>query len=170
MGNLRVMLALNNADAGLKDILLREKIGVFVAKNNSDAVEKMLTTAYNVIVIDENFPDLGGIDFCRFLRLTDSPMAVAPIVFGIRAPDRQKVVQARDAGATKIVVMPFTGASILKAIDDAANDIRPIVQHTSFRGPDRRMRRLPPKGGVDRRQMQAETIDRAKQLKILRGL
>ncbi|NVJ99476.1 MAG: response regulator [Alphaproteobacteria bacterium] len=169
--NLHVMLALGNeqASASLKDILLRNRISVFAASNNRDAVDQMLTHSYNMIVIDENFPDLGGIDFCRFLRLTNSPMAVAPIVFGIHEPNQKKVIAARDAGATKIAVMPFSGASLMKAMQAAAEDARVIIQDTSYNGPDRRLRVAPPPGGVDRRKNQPEVIDRAAQLKILTG-
>ncbi|MFC4348947.1 response regulator [Kordiimonas lipolytica] len=165
-------MALGNAQAAasLKDILLRRRVGVFTPANNRDAVEMMLDHSYNMLVIDEHFPDLGGIDFCRFLRLTNSPMAVAPVIFGIHEPNQKKVIAARDAGATKIAVMPFSGASLIKAMEDAANDPRPIIQDTSYNGPDRRTRSVPPPGGVDRRSKTPTSIDRATQMKILRGV
>lgn len=167
--NLQVLLALGNeqASSGLKDILLRNRVGVFAAANNREAVEKMLSNVYNMIVIDEHFPDLGGIDFCRFLRLTNSPMAVAPIVFGIHEPNQKKVIAARDAGATKIAVMPFSGASLMKAMTAAAEDARAIVQHTSYNGPDRRLRKGLPPGGTERRQQTPTMIPRNRQLEIL---
>lgn len=169
---LHVMLALKNeqAAASLKDILLRNQVGVYAASNNRDAVEQMLSHAYNVIVIDEYFPDLGGIDFCRFLRLTNSIMAVAPIIFGLYEPDQKKVLAARDAGATKIAVMPFSGASLLKAIETAWADPRPIVQDTSYNGPDRRTRNAAPPGGMERRVKTAKLISKVQRDKVLRGI
>lgn len=172
MRGLHVLLALKNTQAAesLKDILMRQQISVFAAANNRDAVEKMLDHSYNLIVIDEYFPDLGGIDFCRFLRLTNSPMAVAPIIFGLYEPDQKKVLQARDAGATKLVVMPFSAASLMKAIEAAAMDPRAIVQHTSYNGPDRRTRKVPPPGGIERRKTSPTLIDRATQHRILKSV
>ncbi len=165
------MLALENtqAAASLKDILLRQQVGVFAAENNRFAVEQMLDHAYNLIVIDENFPDLGGIDFCRFLRLTNGPMAVAPIIFGLHEPNQKKVIAARDAGATKIAVMPFSGASLIKAIETAVMDQRAIIQDTAYNGPDRRLRNTLPPGGLDRRKKAPVMIGRTQQMKILRG-
>ncbi|WP_068301922.1 response regulator [Kordiimonas lacus] len=165
------MLALGNdqASSSLKDMMLRQRIGVVTPVNNRDAVEMMLDHTYNMLVIDEHFPDLGGIDFCRFIRLTSSPMAVAPIIFGIHEPDQKKVMAARDAGATKIAVMPFSFTTLMKSIEAAATDTRSIVQHTSYNGPDRRTRMAPVPGGVDRRRTEPTIIDRATQLSILRG-
>ncbi len=166
------MLALGNdqAASSLKDMMLRQRIGVATPANNRDAVEMMLDHTYNMLVIDEHFPDLGGIDFCRFIRLTSSPMAVAPIIFGIHEPNQKKVIAARDAGATKIAVMPFSFATLMKSIEAAATDERPIVQHTSYNGPDRRTRTAPVPGGVDRRKAGPTTIDRPTQLRILKGV
>lgn len=170
-GRPNVLLALANeqAAASLKGILLRQQFGVFAAQDNRDAVQQMQSSIYNVLVIDEKFPELGGLDFCRFIRLTATPMAVAPIVFGIHEPNQEKVIQARDAGATKIAVMPFSGATLLKAIEAAAADPRPIVQHTSYNGPDRRTRAGRPPGSIDRRRQQSAKISRAQQIKILKG-
>ena len=97
---LHILLALGNLQAAdsLKNILMRQRVGgVFAPTDNRDAVEQMQTRAYNMVVVDEAFPTLGGIDFCRFLRLTTTPMAVAPIIIGLHNPDQQSVLQARDA-------------------------------------------------------------------------
>jgi len=166
------MLALGNdqAAASLKDMMLRQRVGVATPVNNRDAVEMMLDHTYNMLVIDEHFPDLGGIDFCRFIRLTSSPMAVAPIIFGIHEPNQKKVIAARDAGATKIAVMPFSFTTLMKSIEAAATDERPIVQHTSYNGPDRRTRSAHVPGGIERRKADPTTVDRATQLRILKGV
>ena len=173
LDKLHILLALGNAQASesLKDVLMRYRVGgVFAPKNNRDAVEQMQSRSYNLLIIAEDFPDLGGVDFCRFLRLTNTPMAVAPIIFGLHAPDQKSVLQARDAGATKIAVMPFSGASLLKAIEDAVADTRAIVQCTAYNGPDRRVRTMPPPGGVDRRRAVPEIITDAMKRRILGGL
>ncbi|TNE62257.1 MAG: response regulator transcription factor [Alphaproteobacteria bacterium] len=170
LDQLHILLAMGNAQAAasLKDILMRQRVGgVFAPTDNRDAVEQMQSRAYNLVVIDEKFPHLGGIDFCRFLRLTTTPMALAPIIFGLHAPDQKTVLQARDAGATKIAVMPFSGASLLKAIEDAANDTRAIVQSTSYNGPDRRVRQGPLPAGGNRRSKNPDIISDALKRRIL---
>ncbi|WP_262691943.1 ANTAR domain-containing protein [Kordiimonas aestuarii] len=169
---LHVLLALGNQQAAesLKDILMRQRVGgVFAPLDNCAAVEQMQSRSYNMLVVDEAFPILGGVDFCRFIRLTNTPMAVAPIIFGLHSPDQKSVLLARDAGATKIAVMPFSGASLIKAIDDAAADPRPIVQCTAYNGPDRRVRAGPIPGGRERRVRDPEIISDQAKRRILGG-
>lgn len=170
---LHILLALKNDQAAdsLKDVLMRHRVGSVIApRNNREAVEQMQARSFNAIIIGEDFPALGGLDFCRFLRLTNTPMAVAPIIFGVHAPDQQRVLQARDVGATKIAVMPFSGASLMKAIDAAVADPRAIVQCTAYNGPDRRVRQAPLPGGRERRQQKPKLIPHAVWRKILGSL
>ncbi|WP_417451878.1 response regulator [Kordiimonas sp.] len=173
LAKLHILLALGNKQAAdsLKNILMRQRVGgVFAPLDNREAVEKMQSRAYNMVVVDQNFPTLGGVDFCRFLRLTNTPMAVAPIIIGLHTPDQQTVLQARDAGATKIAIMPFSGTSLLKAIEDAASDTRPIVQCTAYNGPDRRVRKAPPPGGRERRARNPDIISDEMKRRILGGV
>ncbi|WP_417464392.1 response regulator [Kordiimonas sp.] len=170
---LHILLALKNEQAAdsLKDVLMRQRVGSIIAvRDNRAALEQMQARAFNLIIIGEDFPTLGGVDFCRFLRLTNTPMAVAPIIFGLHEPDQKKVLQARDVGATKIAVMPFSGASLMKAIDAAVADPRAIVQCTAYNGPDRRVRQAPLPGGRERRHADPKLISDAIQRKILDSL
>ncbi|MCJ9428463.1 response regulator [Kordiimonas marina] len=173
LGSLHVMVAMSSQQVaeGLRDILIMQRVGrVFVPADNREAVAEMQSRGFNLIIIEQDFPELGGVDFCRFLRLTSGPASVAPIIFGIPAPDRAKVLAARDAGATKIVAVPFTGASLMKAVQDAVSDPRPIIQTSSYNGPDRRQRVDPSFRGPERRQKMPDMITPTLRTKILNGV
>lgn len=172
-GGLQIMVALANQQAaeGIRDVLMQKRVGgVFVPADNREAVNKLQDTFFNMVIIEEDFPELGGIDFCRFLRLTNTPIAVAPIIYGIHEPSREAVLQARDAGASKIALMPFSGASLIKAVQDALREARPIIQTTSYNGPCRRLRVDPGFRGPERRKTQAKIISTDIQQKILKGI
>ncbi|WP_286829839.1 MULTISPECIES: hypothetical protein [Kordiimonas] len=168
---LRVLLALENEQVarGLKHMLLSYGVSSSMAVDNRRATNLMATETYNIIVTNESFPKLGGADFTRFIRLTDKPMAIAPIIYGLEMPSRERVLEARDAGATKVVAMPFTVTGLMKAISLAMTDGRPIVQHTSYSGPDRRIANDTSYIGPERRYRSAAVISWGDQLNMLRS-
>jgi len=167
-----VMLALSNTQTAevLKTALMQQRMRrVSSAADNRDAVSQMQDYHYNMIVIEEGFPELGAADFCRFLRLTNTPMAVAPIIYGIRRAEKERVLAGRDAGASKIVLMPFSGHSLVGTLQAAVKEMRPFIQTTSFNGPDRRITKGSVYQGPDRRKGQFGWMSVKDQKRILAG-
>lgn len=156
------MLALSHPTAGdgFKSVLMQKGIKrVFVASNNQEAVSQLNEQSYNMILIEEGFPELGGADFCRFLRMTAGPISVAPIVYGIISAEKERVFTARDSGASKIVLMPLSPNKLIATIEAAIREMRPFIQTTSFRGPDRRITGQKPFHGPDKRKAQQGWMD-----------
>ncbi len=167
-----VMLALSNEQTAeaMKAVLMQQRMRrVSSALDNRDAVSQMQDHHYNMIIIEEGFPDLGAADFCRFLRLTNTVMSVAPIIYGIHAADKTRVLAGRDAGASKIVLMPLTGNSLLGTLQAAVREIRPFIQTPSFNGPDRRITKSKPYNGPERRKEQQGLMTVNQQKHILAG-
>lgn len=170
---LSILLALSNGQAAeaFKPILRSNGVGKAIAvDSNYDALAKLKEQNFNMIVIDDRFPELGGFDFCRFLRLTNVAVSVAPIILGLHNPNQETVLQARDAGATKIVAMPLTGQSLIKAVSSTLNEIKPIVQDSSYNGPDRRRAGTKPYAGPERRKDQSKIISVDQQRKVMFGV
>ena len=168
--SLSMMLAMSNvqAAAGLKSVLMQLQVDkVFTAGNNQEAVSQLGDQFYNMILIEEGFPDLGGADFCRFLRMIDGAPSVAPIIYGIKFAEKQRVLAARDAGASKIVLMPLSPKVLVATIQATIREIRPFVQTIAFRGPDRRITGDRPFHGMDRRKVQMGLVSVNKQKKLL---
>ncbi|SDD82634.1 MULTISPECIES: response regulator [Kordiimonas] len=170
--DLRVLIAMANGQAavGARAVFKEQGAAVFqIAENNRDAMEKMNVEQFNLLLVEDTFPDIGGIDFCRFIRMMNAPISVAPIIYAMKDPDRESVNQARNAGVTKMVVMPFTTASLIKNLDDILLRPKPFIRVTGYYGPDRRV------GGGDysgpeRRKKQQGVFAVANQKKVFKGL
>ncbi|TNE62256.1 MAG: response regulator [Alphaproteobacteria bacterium] len=140
--DLRVLIALENGQAavGARAVFKEQRAAhIVIADNNRVAMEHMKTTAFNLLLVEDTFPDTGGLDFCRFIRFQNAPISVAPILYAIKEPDRTKVIQARDAGVNKMLAMPFTTASLVKNLDSVIDDPKPFIRVTGYYGPNRRM-------------------------------
>lgn len=111
---------------------------VVYAHNNRDASRRLSEDSYNFFIIGSEFPELGGIDFSRFIRLGDGEMAEAPIIMLMYEPDRKKVLAAIDAGINEIIVPPFSVAKIKDRIEHMNAHPRPFVRTDNYSGPARR--------------------------------
>ena len=169
---LSILLALSNSQAAeaFKPILRSSGIGRAVAvDSNVDALATLKELNFNMLVVDDRFPNLGGFDFCRFIRLTNVNVSVAPIILGIHGPDQQSVLKARDVGASKIVAMPLTGQSLINAVSSAIAEMKPIVQSSSYNGPDRRRAAAKPWTKAERRINQSKLVALDKQRRAMFG-
>lgn len=170
---LSILLALSNGQAAeaFKPILRSHGISKAIAvDSNNDALAILKEMNFNMIVIDDRFPKLGGFDFCRFIRLTNISASISPIILGIHNPDQASVLRARDAGATKIVAMPLTGQSLIKAVSSTLNEMKPIVQTSGFNGPDRRRAAAKPWTKPERRKEQTPMVSLEQQRRAMFGL
>ena len=169
---LSVLLALSNSQAAeaFKPILRSNGVGRAVAVgSNIDALAILKEMNFNMLVVDDRFPDLGGYDFCRFIRLTNINVSVSPIILGIHGPDQQSVLRARDVGASKIVAMPLNGQSLIKAVSSTLAEMKPIVQTSAYNGPDRRRAGGKPWAKTERRGLQAKLISLTQQRRAMFG-
>lgn len=170
--DLRVMIAMANGQAaiGARAVFKEQGADTFiVAENNRDAMEKMKVYPFNLLLVEDSFPDIGGIDFVRFIRMMNAPISVAPIIYAMKEPSRESVQQARNAGVTKMVVMPFTTASLVKNLEDILTRPKSFIRVTGYYGPDRRNGGDGYKG-PERRKAQKGVFPVANQRKVFKGL
>lgn len=170
---LSILLALSNGQTAeaFKPILRSAGVGRAVAVNsNIDALAILKEMNFNMLVVDDRFPDLGGYDFCRFIRLTNINVSIAPIILGIHGPDQQSVLKARDVGASKIVAMPLNGQSLIKAVSSTLGEMKPIVQTSAYNGPDRRRATSKPWAKTERRRTQTKLITLNQQRRAMFGI
>ena len=170
--DLRVLIAMANGQAakGARAVFKEQGAETFqIAEGKRDALEKMQTTAFNLLLVEDTFSDLGGVDFVRFVRMTNGPMSVAPVIFALKEPSRDSVLEARNAGVNKMVVMPFTTANLLKNLADIMLNPRPFIRVTGYDGPCRRLQKAA-RTGPERRKVQDGALSVEKQQKLFRGL
>lgn len=170
--DLRVLIAMENGQValGARTVFKDQKVAtVQVAEGKQDALDKMQAVAFNLLLIEDTFSDLGGVDFVRFVRMTNTTMAVAPVLLAMKDPNRERVMEARDAGVNKMVIMPFTGAVLLKNLADIMLNPRPFIRVTGYSGPCRRLqaKAIP---GPDRRKVDEGQLSVEKLQKIFKGM
>lgn len=171
--DMRVLLALSNGQAadGARGVF--KQIGANAIKAVEDkktALEALGHGDFNFLLVEDTFSDLGGLDFCRFVRMVNKSVSYAPQILCMKAPDKAKVMQARDAGINKIILMPFTTGSLIKTVQDMMLYPRPFVQISGYDGPCRRHTAPAVRTQNERRKEQEGLIDIPKLQSIFKGM
>ena len=88
---------------------LRGQQGLAFTQANSglEAIEQLSLHPYDLLLLDLNMPDIGGIEVVRFVRSQDRLRNVPIIVITTRGDDSSRE-QALNAGATRFLTKPFS--------------------------------------------------------------
>lgn len=77
------------------------------AESGLEAIERLTLTAFHLVVLDLNMPDIGGIEVLEFVRAQDNLRQLPIVVVTSRSDDRSRQ-EALAAGASAFVTKPFT--------------------------------------------------------------
>lgn len=89
------------------------------ARSGEEALERLRSETYDLVLLDMNMPGMGGMETCRVIR-SQSDMAV--IMLTVRNAEGDKV-DALDAGADDYVTKPFSMPELLARIRAAQRRI-----------------------------------------------
>ena len=93
-----------------RDLLLRRLTGsgyqVEVAGDGAEALAKINQAHYDLVLLDQVMPGMGGLDLLRLLRATHSPSEL-PVIMVSALNDSGAIVDAFDQGANDYVVKPI---------------------------------------------------------------
>jgi len=96
----------------------------------------------DLIITDWLMEPIDGIEFIRMVRLDkNSVNRMVPIIMMTGYSAMQRVMVARDLGATEFLTKPFSGRDLAKRLDMIINKPRDFVEADSFFGPSRRRKR-----------------------------
>ena len=96
----------------MRTTLTGEGYEVQDARTGEEALEKLRAGRYDLMLLDMNMPEMGGLETCRQAR-TASDMAI--IMLTVRNTEQDKV-QALDAGADDFITKPFSTPELLARI------------------------------------------------------
>lgn len=84
------------------------------ALNGLEALEQLLTSSVDLLVVDVNMPKMDGLTFLKTLRSKKLPMGSIPalVVSTETAPER--IAAARAAGANLYIVKPLTPETLVQ--------------------------------------------------------
>ena len=85
------------------------------ASSGLEAIERLSLAAFDLMVLDLNMPDIGGIEVLEFVRGQDQLRALPVLIVTTRGDDesRERVLRA---GATSFLAKPFTPDAIIAEV------------------------------------------------------
>ncbi|HQP97276.1 MAG TPA: response regulator, partial [bacterium] len=110
----------------LTDMLRRLGIReVDEARDGLEALQRIRTTPYDLVLMDWNMPGMKGIDAVREIRAKGNRV---PIIMATTESDKSKVVEALVTGANDYIIKPFTIAVLSTKIQETLNraDVQPM--------------------------------------------
>ena len=88
---------------------------VETANDGRDALNKVASSKFDVVISDVNMPNMGGFELVKALR--DKPQyKFVPILMLTTETSTEKKQQGKSAGATGWLVKPFNPETLLKTL------------------------------------------------------
>jgi two-component system, OmpR family, KDP operon response regulator KdpE len=116
MGDHRILVVDDEAQMRrvLRATLSAHGFDVVEAASGEEALRKLDTESYDVVLLDLSLPGLDGIVICRKIReVSQAPI----IVVSIRDSEKDKTA-AREAGANEYITKPFGFEELLSCITE----------------------------------------------------
>jgi two-component system, chemotaxis family, chemotaxis protein CheY len=91
------------------------------AASGLEAIERLSLAPFDLVVLDLNMPDIGGVEVVQFVRGQDQLRALPILIVTTRGDDasRERVLAA---GASRFMTKPFTPEAILGEVLDLLPD------------------------------------------------
>ena len=108
----------------------------------------------DIIITDWHMEPVDGLEMIRWIRRNKySVRRMVPIILMTGFTEHSRIANARDLGATEILVKPFKAEDLARRIMHIIDVPRDFIQTQAFFGPDRRRRRKDDIDGEDRRKV-----------------
>lgn len=108
-------------------ILKLDGYEILTANSSDEAIQMMMTTRPDLILIEASMPGMDGYAVCRWVR-TNPAMAHVPVVMLSGEPDAEREHQGRNAGVDASLTKPVNPSLISK-------QVRAVLQRRSPRAP-----------------------------------
>ena len=91
------------------------RLTVTHAASGLEAIERLSLKAYDVLVLDLNMPDIGGVEVVEFVRSQDKLKTLPILIVTSRGDDASRA-RVMDAGASRFMTKPFTPDALLTEV------------------------------------------------------
>ena len=86
------------------------------AINGIEAMEKVLSESFDLVIVDVNMPRMDGFTFLRSLRTGAADAATLPALMISTESGEQDIAEARAAGANFYLVKPVAEAELVRHV------------------------------------------------------
>jgi two-component system chemotaxis response regulator CheY len=87
------------------------------ASSGLEAIERLSLKRFDVVVLDLNMPDIGGIEVVEFVRGQDTLRDLPIIIVTTRGDDASRA-RSLEAGASRFMTKPFSPEGILREVEE----------------------------------------------------
>lgn len=126
---------------------------VLAVTNANEAFDEIRQNHIDCVIVDWLMPGgMSGIEFVRMLRTSPkSPKPDIPLILCTGHTEKQRIIEARDAGVSEILTKPLSPRSLIHKLRMAIYHPRPFIISPNYTGPDRRRRKNVKYDGIERR-------------------
>jgi two-component system chemotaxis response regulator CheY len=122
------------------------------AEDGAAAIDRFAQANPDILVTDWEMPILDGIELTKLIRTSENSLnPYVPIVMMTAYAEKQRVMQARDAGVTEFLVKPLSAQALHSRVSAIVTNPRPFIRTSTYFGPDRRRMTMPDFAGDERR-------------------
>lgn len=112
---------------------------IYSAFDFDDGFSKFCTINPDLMIVDWLNEPKTGLELTKRVRNDPkSPNPYIPLILMTGYTQKERVMQARDAGITEFLVKPFTAHSLYQRIEQLIEKPRTFVKCDTYFGPDRR--------------------------------
>jgi len=115
------------ASAALRQILLQKGYDICVAASGEEALERLGTEPFDLVILDAVLPGLSGFDVCRRIRQEPATRDM-PIIFLTAKGLLMDMAEGDDAGSDLYLIKPVLASKLLHMIGLFLSDDRPLIR------------------------------------------
>lgn len=112
------------------------------AETPEQCLDALAKGPFDALIVDWKLKDADGVALARRIRTRlPDPVRRIPIVLCTGYSERERVIEARDAGINEMLCKPFTPKQLFLKLGAALTDGRTFVVTDEYTGPERRTMR-----------------------------
>ncbi len=112
---------------------------IYEAEDGANGLEIIQSFGPDIVITDWVMPILDGIEMVRLIRNPEGfRFPFVPVIMLTGHSERERVIQARDAGVHEFLCKPMSAQALYQRIQSILMRPRAFVRSASYFGPERR--------------------------------
>ena len=117
----------------LRQILLQKGYEISAAATGEEALARMRSESFDLVILDVVLPGLSGFELCRRIRQEPGTRDV-PIIFLTAKGLLMDMAEGDDAGSDLYLIKPVLASKLLRLIELFLSDDKPLARRKPAQG------------------------------------